>query len=135
MPMTAIRTRRPARRAAVRVAAAAFAVAALTAVAPAQAAAPAKAAPSTAAAAAPAKPYGTVTARSGLNLRAYPSTDSSVKGSLRYNAQVGLVCKVRAQDIAGNDLWYLVRDSRKVWVPARYVAATGYVKYCKDVQM
>jgi hypothetical protein len=36
-------------------------------------------------------------------------------------------------DIAGNNLWYLVRDSHQVWIPARYVVATGSVKYCKDV--
>ncbi|WP_407554330.1 SH3 domain-containing protein [Streptomyces sp. Pv4-95] len=82
--------------------------------------------------AAPAKPYGTVTAKSGLNERQYPSTDSSVKGFLHYRAQVGLVCKVRAQNIAGNDVWYLVRGPHANWIAAKYVTNTGYVKYCKD---
>ncbi|MET9109350.1 SH3 domain-containing protein [Streptomyces zhihengii] len=125
MTMTTIRSVGPAGSLTSRVAAGVLAVGvALTVAAPAGAAAPA---------AVPAKPYGTVTAQSGLNLRAYPSTDSSVKGTLAYRAQVGLVCKVRAQNIAGNDVWYLVRDSRKVWVPARYVVPTGTVNYCKDV--
>ncbi|TXS52681.1 SH3 domain-containing protein [Streptomyces sp. t39] len=125
MTMTTVRRVGPAAGLSSRIAAGVLAVGvALTVAAPAGAAA--QAAP-------PAKPYGTVAAQSGLNLRAYPSTDSSVKGTLANRAQVGLVCKVRAQNIAGNDVWYLVRDSRKVWVPARYVVATGAVKYCKDV--
>ncbi|MEU3050872.1 SH3 domain-containing protein [Streptomyces sp. NPDC006984] len=125
---TAPNRRLTGRGRAARVAATALGVLALTASVPAQAAAPA-----TAPAATPAKPYGTVTAVSGLNQRMFPSTDSAVKGTLRHGAKVGLVCTVRAQVIAGNDLWYLVRDARRVWVPARYVAATGSVKYCKDV--
>jgi hypothetical protein len=83
-------------------------------------------------AAAPAKPYGTVTVK-GLNERQYPSTDSAVKGTLGYHAQVGLTCKVRAQNIGGNTIWYLVRG-RSTWIAAKYVANTGYVKYCNQVQ-
>lgn len=68
----------------------------------------------------------------GLIERQYPSTDSSAKGSLRYREQVGLRCKVRAQNIEGNDIWYLLRD-RSTWVSAKYMDNTGYVQYCKDV--
>jgi hypothetical protein len=82
--------------------------------------------------AAPAQPYGTVTAPSGLNERQFPSTDSSTRGVLAYHAQVGLQCKVRAQNIDGNTIWYRLRGSHN-WISARYVANTGYVKYCKDV--
>ncbi|MCX4553587.1 SH3 domain-containing protein [Streptomyces sp. NBC_01387] len=82
--------------------------------------------------AAPPRPYGTVTAGAGLIERQYPSTDSSAKGSLRYREQVGLRCKVRAQNIEGNDIWYLLRD-RSTWVSAKYMDNTGYVQYCKDV--
>ncbi|MFF8844124.1 SH3 domain-containing protein [Streptomyces sp. NPDC015127] len=117
MSSTTVRSRRLLGRAATALAAGAL----LCTAAPAQAAVPTK-------------PYGTVTAKAGLNERAYPSTDSSVKGILPHGARIGLVCKVRAMNIAGNDLWYLVRDSRQVWVPARYVAATGSVRYCKDVE-
>jgi hypothetical protein len=83
-------------------------------------------------AAAPAPPYGTVTAGDGVIQRQFPSTDSSVKGSLEYRQQVGLLCKVRAQNIAGNDVWYLLR-SGSTWVSAKYVDNTGSVSYCKDV--
>ncbi|MEC4018603.1 SH3 domain-containing protein [Streptomyces sp. H27-D2] len=80
---------------------------------------------------APARPYGTVIARSGLNERQYPSTDSSVKGTLPHRAQVGLHCKVRAQNLEGNEVWYLLRD-KNTWVSAKYVEATGNVRLCKD---
>ncbi|WP_435136622.1 SH3 domain-containing protein [Actinacidiphila sp. bgisy144] len=85
-----------------------------------------------AAPAAPAQPYGTVVAGNGVVQRQFPSTDSSVKGSLAYRQQVGLRCKVRAQNIEGNDIWYLLRDNSN-WVSAKYVDNTGYVSYCKDV--
>ncbi|MEV6793554.1 SH3 domain-containing protein [Streptomyces sp. NPDC051320] len=82
--------------------------------------------------AAPTQPYGTVTARTGLNMRQFPSTDSSTRGVLAYHQQVGLQCKVRAQYIDGNTVWYRLRTSHN-WISARYVANTGYVPYCKDV--
>ncbi|MFI0906400.1 SH3 domain-containing protein [Streptomyces sioyaensis] len=91
-------------------------------------AAPAQAAPG------PLKPYGVVTAKAGLSQRQYPSTDSSVRGYLRHRAQVGLVCKVRTQNVRGNSVWYLTRGERPAWVSAKYVANSGVVKYCKDVQ-
>ncbi|MFD7919257.1 SH3 domain-containing protein [Streptomyces sp. NPDC059740] len=84
-------------------------------------------------AAAPHQPYGTVTARTGVNERMYPSTDSSVRGTLPYQATVGLRCKVRAQNINGNTVWYLLRD-RNTWVSAAYVANHGQVPYCNQVQ-
>lgn len=80
----------------------------------------------------PTEPYGTVVSRSGLNERQYPSTDSHVVGSLGHGARVGLKCKVRAQDINGNTIWYLLRRNH-AWVTARYVANHGYVPYCKNV--
>ncbi|QKW08118.1 SH3 domain-containing protein [Streptomyces sp. NA04227] len=83
--------------------------------------------------AAPARPYVTVTTRAGLNIRQYPSTDSSVKGVLKYGTKVGVLCKVRAQNIEGNSIWYQLRDKRHVWISGRYVHVTGYVQYCKDV--
>ncbi|MFD5057882.1 SH3 domain-containing protein [Streptomyces sp. NPDC058394] len=89
------------------------------------AAAPAQLAP-------PVQPYATVTSQSGLNERQYPSTDSSVVDTLEYQDQVGLRCKVRAQTIAGNNDWYLLRD-RQSWISASYVVRTGTVPYCKDL--
>jgi hypothetical protein len=90
--------------------------------------------PAQAVAATPALPYGTVTSPAGLNIRQFPSTDSSVVGFLAYHAQVGLTCKVRAQNIDGNTIWYLMRGtSHERWISARYVANTGTVPYCGNV--
>ncbi len=80
----------------------------------------------------PTRPYGTVVSTDGIYQRQFPSTDSSSRGLLPYREQAGLRCKVRAQDIDGNTVWYLLRD-RPTWVAARYVANTGTVPYCKDV--
>ncbi len=79
----------------------------------------------------PKKPYGIVLAHSGLNVRQYPSTDSSVKYVLPYHAKRGLDCKIRAQVINGNPYWYKLRDSN-YWISARYVHNVGHVKLCKD---
>ncbi|UQA96772.1 SH3 domain-containing protein [Streptomyces halobius] len=100
--------------------------ASLLAAAPAQATTPSKP-----------KPYGTVVSKGGMHERVHPSTDSSVAGYLPHRAQIGLVCKIRAQDVMGNTVWYLTggtnRGQRKSWVSAKFVANTGVVKYCKDV--
>ncbi|MFG3052411.1 SH3 domain-containing protein [Kitasatospora sp. NPDC048239] len=79
----------------------------------------------------PSEPYGTVVSSSGANVRQFPSTDSSIIGTLPSGTKVGLRCKVHAQDVLGNDIWYLLRD-REGWVAARYVDNTGTVKLCKD---
>lgn len=47
-------------------------------------------------------------------------------GILQYADQVGLRCKVRAQDIADNSVWYLLSDEQ-AWISARYVVQTGTV--------
>lgn len=79
----------------------------------------------------PGQPYGTVTTDSGVNVRKYPSKDSSVVGGYAHNERFGLDCKVRAQNINHNAYWYLLRDGSG-WVTARYVKNTGGVKLCKD---
>ncbi|CAG6391140.1 SH3 domain-containing protein [Actinacidiphila cocklensis] len=90
--------------------------------------------PAQALAAQPAQPYGTVTSPAGLNVRQFPSTDSSVVSFLGYGQQVGLTCKVRAQNVDGNTVWYLMRgSSHERWISARYVANTGTVPYCNSV--
>ncbi|SCK56267.1 SH3 domain-containing protein [Streptomyces sp. WMMB 322] len=93
----------------------------------------AQASPSSETAAWPKRPYGIVTAKSGLNVRQYPSTDSSVKYVLPYHAKRGLDCKVRAQLIDHNPYWYKLRHSN-YWVSARYIKTVGHVKLCKDVR-
>ncbi len=80
----------------------------------------------------PTEPFGTVLAGSGLNERQYPSTDSHIVGSLPHGAEVGLKCKVRAQDIDGNTIWYLLRRNHN-WVSARFVQNHGFVPFCKNV--
>ncbi|WP_167161163.1 SH3 domain-containing protein [Streptomyces sp. MBT27] len=79
----------------------------------------------------PAEPYGTVVSEVGAHVREFPSTDSSIVGSLTNGAKVGLRSKVRAQDIDGNNIWYLLRD-RNAWIAARYVSNSGSVKWAKD---
>ncbi|MGW9211842.1 SH3 domain-containing protein [Embleya sp. NPDC055664] len=80
----------------------------------------------------PHQPYGTVVSESGVNVREFPSTDSSVVDRLPHGSTVGLRCKVRARNIDGNDIWYLLRD-RPGWVTARFVDNTGNVPLCGDV--
>ena len=77
------------------------------------------------------KPFGIVTAKSGLNIRQYPSTDSSVKGVLPFHTKKKLDCKVRAQYINGNTLWYKL-DRSNYWLSGRYLKIVGHVKFCKD---
>ncbi|MCM2577265.1 hypothetical protein [Streptomyces meridianus] len=77
----------------------------------------------------PAVPYGTVISPTGVVLRAGPTTASAAVGSLAYDAQVGLDCKVHGQNVDGNDLWYRIRG-QAAWVTARYVANTGTVPFC-----
>nr|WP_206324164.1 hypothetical protein [Streptomyces sp. HNM0574] len=79
----------------------------------------------------PAKPYGTVIA-SALNVRQYPSTDSTAKGLLKKGQHRGLDCKVNAQNIGGNTIWYKLRGAPERWVTARYVDNHGHVMLCKD---
>ncbi|MFJ1708535.1 SH3 domain-containing protein [Kitasatospora sp. NPDC088346] len=80
----------------------------------------------------PSEPYGTVVSASGVEVREYPSTDSRAVGALPSGTKVGLRCKVRAQNIDGNDIWYLLRD-QPGWVTARYVDNTGTVKLAGDL--
>lgn len=83
-----------------------------------------------AAQAAPAKPYGKVIT-SKLFIRHYPSTDSNAIGAKYKGDLVGLDCKVNAQYIAGNTIWYKIRGKEK-WLSARYVQNYGHVPLCKD---
>ncbi|RLL66912.1 SH3 domain-containing protein [Streptomyces sp. Z26] len=84
-------------------------------------------------AAAPAKPYGTVDTISGkdLNVRQYPSTDSTIKGALKDKSQFGIDCKVDAQKVGTTATWYKMRGEEK-WVTGNWSKATGTVKTCDD---
>ena len=78
----------------------------------------------------PTLPYGRVVTREGVAEHQYPSTDSAVLSRLAYGVQIGLRCKVHAQSIDGNSVWYQLRD-RPTWVTARYVDSIGIVRLCK----
>ncbi|WP_354637332.1 SH3 domain-containing protein [Kitasatospora camelliae] len=80
----------------------------------------------------PSEPFGTVVSDIGVKVREFPSTTSSQIGVLPSGFKVGLQCKVRAENIDGNDIWYLLRD-RPGWVAARFVANTGNVKFAGDI--
>ncbi|KPC60914.1 hypothetical protein [Streptomyces chattanoogensis] len=97
------------------------------------AAAPAQAAPPSPPQGAADKPFGTVTASHGLTLRQDPSTDALIRGYIRHQSRIGLECKVRAQNIDGNSIWYLIRDTRDSWISAKHVNNNGSVKFCKDM--
>ncbi len=77
----------------------------------------------------PAVPYGTVISPSGVNTHQRPTTASPIVGTLRDEERVALDCKVRGQNIDGNDIWYKLRF-RPSWVTARYVVNTGAVPFC-----
>ena len=81
--------------------------------------------------AAPGKPYVTVTANR-LYRRMYPSTDSSRHGGYNHGAKVGVDCKVNAQKVDGNTIWYKVRGEER-WISARYATNHGSVPLCKQV--
>ncbi|WP_079110303.1 hypothetical protein [Streptomyces roseifaciens] len=80
----------------------------------------------------PQRPAGTITSPTGVNERMYPSTDSAVRGTFGRGAKIGLRCKVHAQSVGGNDIWYMLRN-RPTWVAAAYVGNVNAVPLCKEV--
>lgn len=54
-----------------------------------------------------------------LNARKGPSTSDKIANSKSKGSEIDATCKVRAQRIDGNDLWYYL--SNDTWVSARYV--------------
>ncbi|MBW1602214.1 SH3 domain-containing protein [Streptomyces sp. JJ66] len=73
--------------------------------------------------------YGRVVARTAVNIRSKPTTHSKVLGSYRHGAKIALDCKVRGQNVNGNNIWYKLYD-RHAWVTARYVKNLDYVPWC-----
>jgi hypothetical protein len=80
---------------------------------------------------APAQPYGTVTARSGLNVREYPTTHADSLRVLRYQQQVGLSCWDESERVGNTRVWYKLRGQRG-WVTAYYIRVTGHVPKCPN---
>ncbi|MFI5758489.1 SH3 domain-containing protein [Streptomyces sp. NPDC051569] len=75
-------------------------------------------------------PKGRVVSRLTLNIREEPTSNSRLLGGFRPGEIISLFCKVRGQDVDGNDLWYLLAGPRPGYVAARYVENLSYVPYC-----
>ncbi|MFD7923556.1 SH3 domain-containing protein [Streptomyces sp. NPDC059740] len=86
--------------------------------------------PSRAAATAAAPPQGRVVSRLPLSIRERPTTRSTYLGALRPGSVVRLACKVRGENVAGNDLWYLLGEGRPGYVTARWVRNLSPVPWC-----
>lgn len=63
--------------------------------------------------------------------RVGPNTADARGGSYASGAGVDIICKVSAQSIAGNKIWYWTTGHR--WVSARYIANVGRApNWCVD---
>ncbi|MBB1245047.1 SH3 domain-containing protein [Streptomyces durbertensis] len=74
--------------------------------------------------------WGKVVAKSGVNIRAYPSVKARKLGAYPYGAKIKLRCKVKRQLVHGNPYWYKL-DTRSGWVSARWVKNLNHVPYCR----
>ncbi|KNE83458.1 MULTISPECIES: SH3 domain-containing protein [Streptomyces] len=68
---------------------------------------------------------GKVIAHSGLLLRSAPNKRGHVVGSKPYGAIVKIKCKVRGQNIDGNNRWYVLKDGHYAFASARYIKNIG----------
>ncbi|MEW1752414.1 hypothetical protein ACIQU1_14095 [Streptomyces angustmyceticus] len=68
---------------------------------------------------------GRVVAEDGLVLRIGPSTHYRVVGSKEYGSVVGIVCRVKAERIEGNPVWYKLSDASYVWSSRRDIVRDG----------
>jgi len=80
---------------------------------------------------APALPLGKVVSRITLNIREYPTSYSDYLGGIEPGTIIPLYCKVRGQNVDGNNLWYLLGGGRPGYVAARYVKNLSPVPYCQ----
>ncbi|GAA4664635.1 hypothetical protein GCM10023347_15810 [Streptomyces chumphonensis] len=74
--------------------------------------------------------WGKVVTWRGVNIRSKPTTHSKVLGAYPYHAKIKIACKVKGQNIDGNNRWYKLYD-RKGWVTARYVKNLDYIPWCR----
>jgi len=58
-----------------------------------------------------------------LKMREAPTTSTASVGTLNRGTGVDLICKLTAQRIDGNKLWYYMTNGR--WVAARYIENVG----------
>ncbi|MEV7422447.1 MULTISPECIES: SH3 domain-containing protein [unclassified Streptomyces] len=83
-------------------------------------------------AAAPAAlPKGKVVSRLPLHIRERATSGSPSLGVLQPGAVVPLSCKVRGENVDGNDLWYRLGDGWTGYVAARYVQNLAPVDFCR----
>ncbi|MCK1797272.1 SH3 domain-containing protein [Streptomyces sp. XM4193] len=72
---------------------------------------------------------GTVIARTGVIIRAYPTTTSANLGSYAYGARVQLRCQAATENVQGNRLWFKLAN-RSGWVAARWVQNDAPLPTC-----
>ncbi|MEV8394475.1 MULTISPECIES: SH3 domain-containing protein [unclassified Streptomyces] len=77
------------------------------------------------------EPRGKVVSRITLSIREEPTSHSAYLGGLRPGTVIPLFCKVRGENVDGNNLWYLLGDARPGYVAARYVENQSPVPYCR----
>ncbi|MEV6420834.1 hypothetical protein [Streptomyces sp. NPDC051662] len=77
------------------------------------------------------EPRGKVVSRITLSIREEPTSRSAYLGGLRPGTVIPLFCKVRGENVDGNNLWYLLGDARPGYVAARYVENQSPVPYCR----
>lgn len=67
--------------------------------------------------------------RIGQNTRVSPHTWERRVGTIRRGEVVSIVCKVRSQNVDGNNRWYLLKGHNAhgaySWASARYIANIG----------
>lgn len=74
--------------------------------------------------------FGVVIAKHGVNIRKWPTAHSKMLGTIDHGKIVYIKCKVRGEDIKGNDRWYKLR-MRWGWVSARYVKNLTHIPWCR----
>ncbi|MFG2831166.1 hypothetical protein ACGFWI_27435 [Streptomyces sp. NPDC048434] len=68
---------------------------------------------------------GHVVAEEGLVLRIGPNTQYRVVGSKEYGTVVGIVCRLKGENIEGNPVWYKLGDASYAWSSARDIVNDG----------
>lgn len=70
-------------------------------------------------------PFGRVIANGGLRVRTDPLLSSGTSGLIPQGNVIPIDCKVRGDNVDGNNLWYALPGVGNEWVSARYVANVG----------
>ncbi|MFJ3720989.1 SH3 domain-containing protein [Streptomyces sp. NPDC090045] len=65
----------------------------------------------------------------GLRVHSGPGTHYAKTGKVHTGTVVPLQCKVNAQNVEGNSLWYKLADGSG-WIAARYALNLNKVPFC-----